>query len=142
VTFDENAIVRDIMARAAPPPEDLTPYDWELLEFEKVMASLQSKQGQTNDLENFRKEIIGRFAEVNWVVEVQVFETDQEGLYAWDVNLVGRITPVSKTGESDFDRRRYDVVNDTLEIAPDLKGHTIPFSEALVHNTALAQPNN
>lgn len=119
-------------------PEDLLPYDWELLQIEKVMAHINAKMGSRQDLENFRKEIIERFAEINWHVEVDVYDSNVEGMYLFAPNLIGRLSPVNKEG-TDFERRQWEVRNDILGIAPEFdKGETVRFSEALVHNPDLA----
>lgn len=143
--IDEDAIVRDIMARGQAAkqghdiPEDLLPYDFELLEIEKVMTAINAKMGKVTDLENFRKEIVGRFAEINWHCEVEVYSTNADGVYLFAPQLIGRINPINREG-TDYERRQWEVRNDILDIAPEFeKGETVPFSEAMVHNPDLAQ---
>lgn len=152
-SYDEDAIVREIMARgrakkavAQGVPEDITPYDEEIPAIEQVLEVINSRVGTMGNLEAFRTEIIERFAEVNWKVEVEVHEVefdDGEKIYQFNPILLGRIQPLNRSGETDFDKRRWEVVNDPLGIAPDMKGKTMPFSEAMLHGgSALADPNN
>lgn len=84
--------------------------DSELLRIEQVVNKLNERQWtQGVNLEAFRKEIIERFGEIGFRVGVEVWSTDQEGLYAFDIVISDRLE-----GEFDPDRMVSEVTNDIL----------------------------
>ena len=86
--------------------------DTEILRVEKVTQALNQRQGKMGtNLEAFRKEIIERFADIGFKVDVKVYTTDQEGLYAFDIDITDRLA-----GQFDPDRQVHDVTNDILEL--------------------------
>lgn len=89
-------------------------YDSEILQCEKVLAELNKSQGKRRDLEDYRKEIIGRFEEVGLVVTVLVYDTTIESVYAFDIQIEGR------TGKFDYDPDQmvHEVREDILELLP------------------------
>lgn len=111
------------------------PMDSEILEMEKVLAKVKAKEGKSTNLESFRKEILERFANIGWLANVDVWSTDT-GAFAFDVNLIDRISP-SPHG-TDYERMKWEIVNDIAEIEPDKKGKTFEFSENGMHNSDLA----
>ena len=137
----EEEALRSLRSAEAKKPkevvEDITPYDWEILLMEKVLHKLNQKTVLPQDIELFHQEVKERFAEINWRVEVQLYDTTQEGTYIMRLILQGRITPIVPTGESDFERRQWEVRQDILEIAPDIeKGSTVKFNPDQLHPNA------
>jgi len=97
-------------------------YDHEILALETVLGKLSDKQRTSQHLESFRKEIVERCAEVGIVVYAKVFETNQEGVFAFEVEIRGRTEAV----DWDPDQQVHEVVNDVLDILPNSeKGQTI-----------------
>lgn len=87
-------------------------HDSEILRIERVVNVLNERRGTSLPLEAFRREIIERFAEqAGLKVNVKVFTTTQEGLYAFTVEIIDRLG-----GEFDPDRQVHEVTNDLLEL--------------------------
>lgn len=87
-------------------------HDSEIIAAEKVLQKLNEKQGKSLNLEAFRREIIERFAsEANLVVRVKPFTTNQEGLFAFVIEIIDRIA-----GQFDPDRQVHEAVNDLLDL--------------------------
>jgi hypothetical protein len=87
-------------------------YDHEIIEAEKVLEALNEKRGKATNLEAFRKEIIGRFEEIGLVVDPKVWGTNQDDLYAFDIEIQGRCEPHA----FDYDRQVHEVTSDILEL--------------------------
>lgn len=101
-------------------------YDTEILEIEKVLEALSRKQRTSMSLESFRKEIVERFAEIGFVVYAKVYETNQDGVFAFAPELRGRTEEFTW----DPDRMVHEVVNDVADILPNSeKGQTIKTSK-------------
>lgn len=99
--------------------------DSEILELEKVLARLNEKQGKSVNLEAFRKEGVERLAEVGLDAKAKVYETSQEGIYAFDFEIQGR----NNKRVFDPDQQVYEVTNDLLGVLPNSeKGQTIKSS--------------
>lgn len=101
-------------------------YDHEIVAIDEVMRKLQDKQGTFTSMEGFRKEAIGRFAEIGFVVDVKVWETDEPGTYAVDLDITGRCEPQEGF---DHERQQWEVREDVLGIDPSMKGETIKPKE-------------
>lgn len=88
--------------------------DSEILTIERgPLAWMQHHQGRDVPLESFRQECQHRFAEAGFAVDVKTFETDQPGLYGFNVEIVGRThygTPF------DPDQQVWEVQHDILEL--------------------------
>lgn len=96
--------------------------DSEILEIEKVLNALSAKQRTSQNLESFRQEILGRFAEIGFIAGVKVYETNQEDVYGFVVDELTRIedTPF------DYERMAHEVTTDILEVLPPSeRGETI-----------------
>lgn len=99
-------------------------YDSEIPLIEAVLAKLNEKSSQHVPMEGFRKEIIGRFEEIGLVVNVRVYSTADAGglpiddVYAFDIDIYDRC----ERKPFDFERMRYEVVNDVAGIEPEKKG--------------------
>ncbi len=97
-------------------------YDHEILAAEGVLKALHEKQRSHQNLESFRKEIVERFAEIGLVVYAKIYETNQEGVFAFEVEIRGRTEAV----DWDPDQQVHEVVHDILDILPNSeKGQTI-----------------
>lgn len=92
-------------------------HDSDILELEKVYRWMVDQQHKRRDLENFRKEVIGRFQEKGFVVNVLTFETDQAEVYTFEVEVLRKID--KKT--FDYDKQVHEVVNNLLDL-PDQAG--------------------
>jgi hypothetical protein len=107
-------------------------YDSEIIQVEKVLEKLNAKQGSYVPVEAFRKEAIERFEEIGLVVNVQVYSCMDEGgkplddVYAFDITISDRC----ERKPFDFDRQRFEVINDVAGIEPDMKGVTFPVPDA------------
>jgi hypothetical protein len=106
-------------------------YDSEVLLIEGVLAKLNEKMGRHVQMEDFRKEIIGRFEEIGLIVGVMVYSTADAGglplddVYAFDITISDRC----ERKPFDYDRQRYEVINDVAGIEPEMKGVTIPVPQ-------------
>jgi hypothetical protein len=81
---------------------------------EKVLEALNEKRAKVVNLQGFQEEIVGRFQEIGLVVEPKVWATDQEGLFAFDIEIQDRCEPRA----FDYDRQVHEVTNDILELLP------------------------
>ena len=104
--------------------------DDDILRAEAVLKKLHEKQRTSQPLEAFRKEIVERFAEIGLEVFAKVYDTNEDGVFAFEVEIRGRtIDP----GEYDYDKQVYNVVHDTLDLLPNSeKGQTIKSSGLIV----------
>lgn len=85
-------------------------HDSEIIQIERVLQKLNERQGRYGvHLDGFRREIIERFENIGFQVAVKVFETDVEGCFAFDVDVVDRLV-----GEFDPDRQVHEAVHDVL----------------------------
>lgn len=96
-------------------PDEL--HDSDILEMEKVYRWVVDQQGKRRDMENFRKEVIGRFHEKGFVVNVLTFETDQADVYTFEVEVLRKV----EQRAFDYDKQVHEVVNNVLEL-PDQAG--------------------
>jgi hypothetical protein len=86
--------------------------DSELLRCEEVIKKLNERQGRGGtNLEKFRQEIVERFAGIGLGVAVRVYTTNEEGLYAFDIDIDRRLA-----GQFDPDRQVHEVTNDLLNL--------------------------
>ena len=89
-------------------------YDSEILAAEKVLESLHESQRKSKNLEAFRKEIMGRFEEIGLRVDVKVWTTTQEGVFGFEVEIIGRTENV----KWDPDKMVHEVRTDILDLLP------------------------
>jgi len=86
--------------------------DEDILKIEKVLAKLNEKQGRGGvNLDGFRREAIERFENIGFKVEVKVYETNESGVFAFDLDITDRLE-----GEFDPDRMVYEATHDILEL--------------------------
>jgi hypothetical protein len=94
--------------------------DSEILAIEQVLLALARKAGTHADLESHRREIIERFAEIGFVVDVQVWETNVEGCWIFRPVLTARIE-----GKAfDHERMAHEVQHDILGLGTPGTIHT------------------
>jgi hypothetical protein len=87
-------------------------HDSEIIGIEKVLEILRRRQGQAGvNLEGFRQEAMDRFAAIGFKVAVRAYETDQEGVVAFDIDIVDRLA-----GEFDQDKAVWEATHDVLEL--------------------------
>lgn len=89
-------------------------YDSEILAAEKVLEALNEKRAKVVNLQGFQEEIVGRFEEIGLKVEPKVWATDQDGLFAFDIEIQGRCEPHA----FDYDRQVHEVTSDILDLLP------------------------
>lgn len=93
--------------------------DSEILRIERgPLNYMKSKQGAHVPLESFRKAVIEQFQLIGFEVVVRTFETDQAGMYAFDVEISGRNRDAKPF---DPDQMAYEVQKNILEL-PDNPG--------------------
>lgn len=108
-------------------------YDEEIPKIESVISKLNLSFSKPGDMESFRKETIERFQEIGFVVRVLVFESNEPGVYPFDIEIIGR-TESLKHG-FDFDKQQFAVVNDILDLKDAEKGKKVQFDPSLVHKS-------
>lgn len=82
------------------------------------VAWMNSKSGSSMDLEDFRKTAVEKFAEIGFRTNVKCYETNLDGVYAFEAEIQGRL------GKQDFDydRQVHEVVNNYLNLPGEEKG--------------------
>lgn len=103
-------------------------YDEDILKLEKVFDWVKQRQQQRMDLEDFRRGAVERFYDAGFKVNVKVYETTEEGVYAFDFEILDR---VEREDQFDYDKQVHQVVNNILEL-PDQDGGWIKTDEALM----------
>ena len=83
--------------------------DSDILRLEGPFRLLQARQGQSLNLEAFRQEILERFGNVGFVVDVKVWSTNLDKVYLFEVEILRRIE-----GMFDPDQMVHEVTNDIL----------------------------
>lgn len=92
--------------------------DHEILKLEKISKWAESQAGSRRDIDQFTKDIRERINHIGLEAEVKVMETDQEGVYAFEVEINGRV------GGSVFDpdRQVHEVTSNLLDLPGQDKG--------------------
>ena len=85
--------------------------DADILKIESVVKILNDRQGKVLNLDAFRRESEERFAEAGYKVTCKAFTTNQEGLYAFDIEINDRLE-----GKFDPDQMVYEATNDVLDL--------------------------
>lgn len=112
------------------PLNDL--YDSDIIAIEKgPLAWMREKQRSSMDLEDFRRTAIGKFAEIGIKADVLTYDTTEEGVFAFDIEIQGRLD--NRT--FDYDRMVHEVTNNILEL-PDQDGGVIKFDPHKLATTA------
>jgi hypothetical protein len=99
-----------------------------------VMQDLNANRvGKSLNLEAFRQEVVHRFEDIGWRVQVNTFETTEPGVYAFDFELQGRCNPHPEG--TDWERFGWEVRNDTEGVEPDKKdAPKMPFNPEMLHS--------
>jgi hypothetical protein len=96
------------------------PLDSDIVAMQAIMQDLNSNRvGKSLDLEAFRKEVMHRFEDIGWRVEVKCFETEVVGMYAFDFELLGRTNPHPEG--TDWEKFGWEVNNDVAGVEPEKK---------------------
>ena len=85
--------------------------DSDILRLESVQRILNDRLGARLNLEAFRKEILERFGEIGFKVDVKVWTTQTPGIYAFDIEIQERLE-----GKFDPDQMVHEAVNDVLNL--------------------------
>lgn len=85
--------------------------DSEIIEMEDVLKWAQLRQHTRMPLEDFRRAVVEKFAEIGFLVTVKCFETSEPGTFAFDFEITGR----TERKEFDFDRMVHEVTHNLLE---------------------------
>ena len=87
-------------------------YDSDFFKIEAVAKKLNESVGKPRQMEGFRKEILERFEEQGFRVNVKVWSTPVDGVYTFDVEIVDRCEPL-RNGY-DHERQAWEVQNAIL----------------------------
>ncbi len=92
--------------------------DSEMLKLEKIINWAKGQQESRRDIDQFTKDIRERINNVGFECEVKVYDTEQADVYAFDIEINGRL------GGSAFDpdRQVHEVTNNLLELPGQDKG--------------------
>jgi hypothetical protein len=85
--------------------------DSDILRIESVVKILNDRQGKVLNMDAFRRESEERFADAGFRVTVKCYTTNQEGLYAFDIEINDRLE-----GQFDPDQMVHEATNDVLEL--------------------------
>lgn len=85
--------------------------DSDILKIESVVKILNDRQGKVLNLDAFRREAEERFADAGFKVTVKTYQTNQDGLYAFDIEINDRLE-----GQFDPDQMVHEATNDLLEL--------------------------
>jgi len=86
-------------------------YDHEILQIEKVMAQIKKKQHRRVNADVFRQEVIGRFEEIGFVVDVMTYiDTEEDGTLGFEIVVRDRCDPKP----FDHDKQAEEVVSNLL----------------------------
>ena len=73
-------------------------------------SEAQQQRHSRQDLEALRREVVDKFAEIGFVVNVKCYETNEDEVYAFDFEVIGRCDPKA----FDFDRMVHEVTHNLL----------------------------
>lgn len=88
-------------------------YDSEVKILQETLATLQGRTYKRHNLQAFDDEVVERFAEKGFEVQVAWHETNERGLFMPVIEVVGRI---ERLKEFDHDRMRHEVVGNLLDL--------------------------
>ena len=116
MTPDEQAIFDAIAGKGEDETAELINlHDHEIMECEKVLEAIAARQGHSMELEAFRTEVVGRFAEIGLVVNVKVYESGaQGGAWEFDIEIAGRTERLAQG--FDHERQQWEVRKDILDL--------------------------
>jgi hypothetical protein len=86
-------------------------HDTEIDAIQRVLETLRNRSASQRNYDDFQREIIDRFAQIGFVVDVRWYETTQKGVLIPEINISGR----TESGfVFDRDRQTHEVTNDVL----------------------------
>lgn len=85
--------------------------DSDLLKIEGVVKILNARQGKRLNLDAFAREATERFADAGFKATVKTYDTTQQGLYAFDIEINDRLE-----GQFDPDQMVYEATHDILDL--------------------------
>lgn len=88
------------------------------------LAWAREREGRMLDIDQFTKDLTEQFAHIGFGVDVQVWDTQQEGAYVFKIEIQRRLT------EWDPDQQVHEVVNNVLDL-PGQDGGWIKTEEAM-----------
>lgn len=86
-------------------------YDHEVLKIEKVLERLRQRASSRRVLDDFDREARQRFEDIGFVVKINWYETNVEGTFMPEIEVVGR----TERHDFDHDRMVHEVTGDLLE---------------------------
>lgn len=98
--------------------------DSDLLKLEKVNNWAAKHAGRRMSIHQFAKDLEAKINEAGFSCEVKCYDTNQEEVYAFEVEINGRIS-----GQFDPDQMVWEVTNNILELPGQQKGF-IPTKDA------------
>lgn len=94
-------------------------YDSDILRIDQgPLAWMLSRQGIRMNVEEFRRTVVDKFAEIGFIAVIKTYDTTENETYAFDVEIQGRIEP----HDFDFDRMVHEVQNNLLDDPDQEKG--------------------
>ena len=90
------------------------------------LAYAKSKAGTSMNIDQFAKDMKEQFANIGFNVEVKVYDTDQQGTYAFEVEIQGR----NALSLFDPDRQVHEVTSNFLQLPGEQTGF-IPSKEGI-----------
>lgn len=93
---------------------DIELYDSDIDKIQRgPYAWMQAKQQTRMPLEDFRRGAIEEFAKAGFRADVRAYTTTEEGLYAFDVQIEGRL---EDNHQFDYDRMAHEVRSNLLDL--------------------------
>ncbi len=87
--------------------------DSEIKELQRVQGILAERTFKSHNLAAFEREIVERYQEIGFVVDVKWYETNAPGVSSPVVEVIGRCTPVAAE-DFDHEKMAHEVVNNVL----------------------------
>ncbi len=86
--------------------------DSEVAQLHEVWKALTARTYKSHNLQQFHDEIVERYADIGWKAKVNWFETDAQGTYIPEIEIVDRHVKE----EFDHEKMRHEVVNNFLDL--------------------------
>ena len=100
-------------------------YDSEINQIHHILETLRRKAETPRSYQEFQDEVIARFYDIGFVVDVRWYDTNVEGVLMPEINIQDR---VDKSFVFDQDQQVHEVVGDLLNLG---QGGVIKSSDAL-----------
>lgn len=113
-SFPGGAVDLSKLGGSAPGSDDVTKslsvHDSEILKIERILNAMRIKAQSAVNYQAFQDEIIERFADIGFDVDVRWYETNVERVLMPEINIKGRVEPKV----FDSDQQVHEVTNDLL----------------------------